>query len=454
MFKRILCLLILPVTAFAQDTTVIRSIYDYALTESSAYARLDYICNQIGPRLTGTPNAQRAVDYTLAELKKSGADSVWLQPVKVEYWERGVQEKAWYQLNGKKVPLNVCALGGSIATPENGIEKEIVEVHSFDDLAKLGRKNVEGKIVFINRVLNPKNINPLTSYGECGTYRYNGAKEAAIYGASGVIVRSLNVGISDYPHTGAMGYIDTIPKIPACAISTRDADKLSAALKADPTLKAGFKQSCKSNGEVLSYNVIAELRGLEFPEEYILAGAHLDSWDLATGAHDDGAGVVQCMEMISIFKNLQLKPKRTIRCVLFMNEENGGRGAIRYAAVADSLHQKHIAAIESDRGGFSPRGFAFDGDSLKIANTIRRYENLLHPFLLQEWSKGYAGTDIAKLKPQGTLLIGYVPDAQRYLDIHHNAADTFDKVSKRELELGAASIASMVWMLSQNGLKE
>ena len=453
MIKRLLIALLLPLFSGAQDSTVIRSIYNYALTESKAYSRLDYICNEIGPRLSGSAGAANAVEYTRQELIKAGADSVWLVPCMVPKWERGIQETAWMYDGVKKIPLRICALGGSIATPEKGLEAEIIEIKEFDELKQLGRAKIEGKIVFINHRMDPTNITTFTSYGQCGKFRYNGAKEAAQYGAVGVIVRSLSFDNSIYPHTGAMGYVDSIQKIPACAICTKDADVLSAALKRQSILKAGFKQSCSNNGEVLSYNVVAEIRGSEFPNEIIVAGGHLDSWDLATGAHDDGTGVVQSMEMINTFKTLGLRPKRSVRCVLFMNEENGGRGAIAYAAAAESLKENHIAAIESDRGGFTPRGFTFEGDTTKIKYAFE-FKRLLENYSLPEWENGYAGTDIRKLEKQGALLVGYAPDSQRYFDIHHNAADTFDKVSRRELELGAAAITSLVWLLSEYGVRK
>jgi hypothetical protein len=443
--------LFISVSGFGQDSVVIRNIYNYALTKSNAYNRLDHLCNEIGPRLSGSKGAEKAVNYTRQQLIDAGADSVWLQPCKVEYWERGMQETGWYYQNNKKIPLHVCALGGSIATPFEGLEAEVIEIYDFKDLEKIDKEKIKGRIVFINHPMDPTHLNTFQAYGECGGFRYNGAKEAAAFGAAGVIVRSLSISISDFPHTGAMAYGDI--KIPACAVSTRDAESLSAALKNNPAMKVGFQQTCRNNGEVTSYNVIAEIRGREYPDEIIIAGGHLDSWDLATGAHDDGAGVVQSMEVISTFKKLNLQPKRTVRCVLFMNEEMGGRGALAYAAAADSLKKNHIAAIESDRGGFTPRGFTLEGDHNEIAYA-KEFEELLKHYSLREWLNGYSGTDIRKLEKQGTLLIGYSPDSQRYFDIHHNAADTFDKVNKRELELGAASMTSLVWLLSEHGVGE
>jgi hypothetical protein len=447
-----LFLLIIPSLTFAQDSLMLRKIFNYELTQSKAYSRLDYLCNEIGPRLTGSSGAEKAVQWTMQQLKEAKADSTFLVPCMVPHWERGIQEKAWVSQNGKKTPLTVCALGGSVATPPGGLESEVLEIYEFADLQKLGRNNVAGKIVFINHAMEPRHVNTFHAYGECGGFRYWGAKEAAAMGASGVIVRSLTLALSDLPHTGVLAYNDSFPKIPACAISTIDAELLSGMLKKDSSLKVGFSQNCKTYDDVLSHNVVAEIRGSEYPEEIILVGAHLDSWDLATGAHDNGTGVVQCMEMIDLFRNLGIKPKRTVRCVLFMSEENSGNGAKAYAARADSLHEKHIAAIESDRGGFTPRGFTFKGDTLDV-EFAKQYRAQLEMYGLHEWVRGYAGTDINKLDKQGTLLIGYSPDSQRYFDVHHNAADTFDKVNKRELELGAASMSALVYLLSEYGIK-
>ena len=442
----------MPLAVSAQDSLMLRKIYNYELTQSKTYSRLEYLCNEIGPRLTGSAGAEKAVTWTMQQLNAAKADSTFKVPCMVPHWERGAEEKAWVIQNGKKVPLTICALGGSIATRENGLEAQVLEIFTFEDFKKLGREKVKGKIVFINHPMEPTHVNTFHAYGECGSYRYWGAKEASAMGAAGVIVRSLTLALNDLPHTGVLAYNDSFPKIPACAISTLDAEKLSALIKMNPEIKAGFTQNCKSFEDVSSANVVAEIRGSEFPDEIILVGAHLDSWDLATGAHDNGTGVVQCMEMIDIFRNLGIKPKRTIRCVLFMSEENSGNGAKAYAARADSLNEKHIAAIESDRGGFTPRGFTFKGDTLSV-DFVRQYKSQLEMYGLHEWIRGYAGTDINKLENQGTLLIGYSPDSQRYFDVHHNAADTFDKVNKRELELGAASMSALVYLLSEYGVK-
>jgi carboxypeptidase Q len=301
--------------------------------------------------------------------------------------------------------------------------------------------------------MNPTHITTGRAYGEAGDQRGRGAIEAARYGAVGVVVRSLTLANDTNPHTGMMGYRDTITKIPACAISTVDADILSQLLKLHSAAPVSFefKQNCQHLPDVLSYNVIAEMRGTEKPEEIIIAGGHLDSWDTGDGAHDDGAGVVQSMEALRLLKQLDYKPKRTIRCVLFMNEENGVRGGNEYAKQAKQLAQHHIAAIESDAGGFTPRGFGIENNPAAIKQ-LQPWLELFKPYSIDFIKEGHGGTDIEPLADGGTVLIGYTPDSQRYFDYHHTAIDTFDKVNKRELELGAAAITSLLYLLCEYGL--
>ena len=353
---------------------------------------------------------------------------------------------------GALLPVTICALGMSIATPQGGLFAPLIEIKNFDELAKKGKSGIEGKIVFYNHPFDQTFINAFRAYGEAVPYRWAGAARAAYYGAKGVVVRSMATSVDDFPHTGSMGYADTVPKIPACAISTKGADELSDAIKKYPELKFFFKQSCEMKDSVLSHNVVGEIKGSEHPEEIIIVGGHLDSWDTGKGASDDGAGVVQSMELLNLFKTLNIKPKRTIRCVLFMNEENGGKGGEKYAELAKQNNEKTIAAIETDAGGFSPRGFTFKGDSIQIEK-IFTWKNLFEQYGLHIWQRGYGGADIDHLEKQGTLLIGLSPDSQRYFDYHHAASDTFDKVNRRELELGAASMAALVYLISEYGLK-
>lgn len=443
------------VIVFAQtkDETSLKEIYKSSLTNSQCYSWLDYLSNKIGSRLSGSDNAQKAVLYTKAQLETLGLDRVYLQEVMVPKWVRGEKEMAFILDNKKKTIVPICALGGSIATPKKGIIAEVIEVQGIKELKDLGEK-IKGKIVFFNRQMEPENIETFKSYGGCVDQRFDGAKEASKFGAVGTIVRSMNLRLDDLPHTGAQSYGD-IPKseyIPTAAISTNGAELLSKTLKNNTHLKLYFKMSCQQMEEVLSYNVIGEIKGSEHPENILVVGGHLDSWDLADGSHDDGAGIVQSMEVLHIFKNIGYKPKNTIRAVLFMNEENGGRGGKKYEELAQINKENHIFALESDSGGFSPRGFSIESDDVNF-NKIAAYKNLFEPYLIQSFTKGHAGSDISPLTSKTLVKAGLKPDSQRYFDYHHAANDKFDAINKRELELGAATMASLLYLMDQNGIE-
>lgn len=439
---------------FAQtnDEKTIKEIYKSSLTNSNCYSWLDYLSNKIGGRLSGSANAEKAVQYTKSQLEILGLDKVYLQEVMVPKWVRGEKETAYILDNKTKINVPICALGGSVATPKKGITAEVIEVHSIKELTDLGEK-IKGKIVFFNRPMEPENIETFKSYGGCVDQRSIGAKEASKYGAVATIVRSMNLRLDDFPHTGNQSYGD-IPKsqyIPSAAISTNGAELLSKSLKNNPRLKFFLKQSCQQMDDVLSYNVIGEIKGSEHPENIMVVGGHLDSWDLADGSHDDGAGIVQSMEVINIFKNIGYKPKNTIRVVLFMNEENGGRGGKKYEELAQINKENHIFALESDSGGFSPRGFSFESDDANF-NKILGYKNLFEPYLIHSFVKGHSGSDIEPLTSKTLVKAGLKPDSQRYFDYHHAANDKFDAINKRELELGAATMASLMYLIDQNGI--
>ncbi|HNR18517.1 MAG TPA: M20/M25/M40 family metallo-hydrolase [Bacteroidia bacterium] len=452
MLKKLLCLFLFPALCFSQaeDSITIKKIFDHSLAKGKGYAWLDYLSNKIGSRLSGSEGADKGVQWCLEESKKI-SDNAFLQEVMVPHWVRGEKEKAYYVVNGKKTEVNICALGGSIATPLSGLTANVVEVKNFDELKSLGTEKIKGKIVFYNRPMDVTRIHCFEAYGGAVNQRGGGALHAAKYGAVGVVVRSMTQEIDKYPHTGAMRYDDSIPRIPACAISTLEANELSFLLKKDANVQFYFKQSCNTLPDKLSHNVIADLKGSEFPDEIILVGGHLDSWDLAQGAHDDGAGIVQSMEVLSLFRELNIKPKRTIRFVGFMNEENGVRGANKYAEVAKEKKDKHIAAIESDAGGFVPRGFFMEGDETK-RNKIKSWAKLFEPYNLHSWDHVGSGTDVHPLGEQGAFLLGLSPDPQRYFDVHHSALDVFEMINRRELQLGAASMAALVYMIDKYGL--
>jgi hypothetical protein len=299
--------------------------------------------------------------------------------------------------------------------------------------------------------MNPTNVETFRSYGEAGQFRGRGPGMAAKYGAVGVMVRSLASNIDDYPHTGATTYNDSFPKIPAIAVSTRHAEYVSNELKKKKGLQLYFRTACEMLPDVKSYNVIGELRGTEFADEIITVGGHLDSWDLAEGAHDDGAGCVQSMEIIRVYKTLGIKPKRTIRVVMFMNEENGLRGGRKYADIAKAENKQHVFALESDAGGFTPRGFGFSAGGEKLER-LQKWLPLFMPYGVYKFTEGGGGADIGPLRPLGTLLCGLQPDSQRYFDYHHAGNDTFEMVNKRELELGAMNMVMLLYLVDQYGL--
>jgi hypothetical protein len=346
--------------------------------------------------------------------------------------------------------LNILALGGSIGTLSKGITANVIEVNSFEEL-KERREEAEGKMVFFSRPIDKSTLNTFTGYSNAADQRVYGAIEAAKYGGVAAIVRSLTSKYDNVPHTGSMNYVDSLPKIPAATIGYLDADFLSEVLKGNPNIKIKLTLDCVTKPNVQSYNVIGEIRGKDFPDEVIVVGGHIDSWDVGDGAHDDGAGCVQSIETLDLFKRLNIISKRTLRTVLFINEETGLTGAKVYAEFADTSKQTHLAAIESDRGAFTPLGFSVDTDSTELINMINSWLPILKLAGIGWIRKGGSGADISQIK-NTKLLMGYVPDSQRYFDLHHSPNDIFEEVHPREFELGSAAIAIMVYLLSEEGL--
>lgn len=439
---------------FVQDSTAISQIYEQILLRGNCYKDLEYLCLKIGGRFAASPQAEKAVKWSKSVMDSLGLDSVWLQPVQVPHWERGKSEKGQIITAKGKINVPVCALGGSVGTGKQGITAQVIEVLQLSELAKLGETAIKGKIIFYNRPLNPAIYDTFEAYGGAGDQRRNGASEAAKFGAIGVIVRSLASNLDDFPHTGSMVYQLNVNQIPAIAISTNGAELLSKTLKNDAKTQFYFETHCQKYDDKTSYNVIGEIRGTEKPNEIIVVGGHLDSWDLAQGAHDDGAGCMQSIEVARTLKQLNIKPKRTIRVIMYMNEEFGNRGGITYAQYAEEQQNrlKHIAAIESDRGGFAPRGFTVDASPEKIV-MLQKYLPFMKNYGIDFVKKGSGGVDITPLKVVNTTLIGYVPDSQRYFDLHHSTQDTFDKVNKRELQLGAAAMTTLAYLLAEYGVE-
>jgi len=438
------------------DAFFIRKIYDNALTQGRCYPWLEYLCKRIGSRLSGSPQATAAVEYTRQMLDTMGLDKVWLQPCTVPRWIRGDKEVVRI-VNSRKmgsVDLKALALGNSVGTGPGGISAEVVEVLSLDELEKLGEISLRGKIVFFNRPLDPTQLNTFAAYGGAVDQRGLGATRSARFGALGVLVRSMTTALDDVPHTGALRYDEGVPEVPAFGISTNDAERLSALLKEEP-VRIYMRSTCVMMDPVVSHNVIGEITGSEKPDEIILVGGHLDSWDVGEGAHDDGAGCVQAMDVLQVLKRSGYRPKRTLRCVLFMNEENGLVGGAVYRAESDKKKEYHMAAIESDRGGFTPRGFTCEGDPTVFEKYFKRVSGwlpLIEPYGLR-LKPGGSGADIGGLKAQKGLLFGFEPDSQRYFDYHHAPTDVLETVNRRELEMGVAAMASWVYLLDKYGLE-
>lgn len=430
----------------AADEKMLREIYTAALSTSPAYENLRELVTKYPGRLSGSKNLEGAVLWGEAILKQTGATRTELQPAMVPHWERGAPESVQATGLGR---LAAAALGGSVATPPEGLSAGVVELQSLDALKTA---DVKGKIVFFNRPMPPANVNPGKSYGEAGDQRRAGAAEAAKYGAIAVLVRSLTHAHDDFPHTGSMSYPPGGVRIPAAALSTVAADNLSAALKANPTLTVEMKINSRWLEDAPSHNVIGEIKGSVSPEKIIVVGGHLDSWDIAPGAHDDGTGIVQSIEVLRLFKALGYQPRHTIRVVLFTNEENGTRGAAAYSTAAKAKNEIHVLAIETDTGGFQPRGFNLGNPAGDAHLKAARWSPLFAPYGIHYFEVGRGGADVGPLLAHGATVAGLQPDSQRYFDVHHTTADSIDKVNKRELELGAAAMASLVYLVDKYGL--
>ncbi|HUR56423.1 MAG TPA: M20/M25/M40 family metallo-hydrolase [Opitutaceae bacterium] len=443
--------------AESAEAETLQKIYAEALARGRAYDHLRSLVAQSPGRLSGSKSLERAVEWAEQTLNGLGLDRVTKQDVMVPHWERGGKESVVMVSGAGTDSLNALALGGSGATPETGLFAEVTEVKSLDEIVTLGRGKIEGRIVFFNRPMNAELVRTASAYSAAGDQRTRGPALAAKHGAVGALSRSLTFAHDDVPHTGATKFAPGDAPIPCAALSLVAADKLSAALaaaaKTGGTVRVGMKIEAHTLPDAPSHNVIGEIRGSEFPEEIILVGGHLDSWDIAPGAHDDGAGVVQAIEVLRLFRALGLKPRHTLRCVLFTNEENGTAGSTAYTAEATAKNEKHIFALESDNGGFQPHGFnlgSTQGNAHERA--AERWRALFAPYGITSFSKGTGGADVGSLLGRGVTVGGLEPDSQRYFDYHHTATDSIDKVNPRELHLGAAALASLIWLVDTQGL--
>ena len=437
-----------------EDEQTVTAIFNERLTTGEMYYLLEDLCKNIGPRLSGSEGAERAVAWAKEVMEGYGFDRVYLQEVMVPHWERGDPEQVRIvDVEDGMIELRALAIGGSVPTAPTGITAPVVVVHSIEEVEELGRDAIEGKIVFYNRAFDQTVIGTGAGYGGAVGQRSAGPSQAAKFGAVGVVIRSVASNFDDAPHTGGLRYLSDVERIPAAALGFQSADRLVRVLEEQPDARLFMHISSKWHPDALSHNVIGEIRGSERPDEIILVGGHLDSWDVSEGAHDDGAGSVHAIGVLRTFMKLGIRPRHTIRAVLFMNEENGLRGGIKYAEVAKETGEKHLIALESDAGGFSPRGFGASVDD-DVLERFRSWLPLFPQNTISYINKGGGGADIGPLRREtGTPTIGFIPDSQRAFDYHHAPTDVFEAVNRRELELGGASIATLIYLIDKYGLK-
>lgn len=459
--KRILVVLIFfPVINFAQtaidDSLFIHKIAVNILSSDAAYNNLFYLTKKIGGRLSGSANMYKAEQWGKKVLTDAGADNVIMQECMVPHWIRGGTDKTFVVYkneDGKqqRYDLNVLALGNSDGSGPKGVTAPVVRVNNFDDL-EAKKNELNGKIVFYNVPFDDTLINTFQAYGKNVIYRGIGASRAAKYGAVGMMMRSMSNTPGNYPHTGSMYYLDSIKRVPAVAMGLDDVKKLNSLLDKNISLTATIITNGKMLPDTIAHNVIGVLTGSEHPEQIITIGGHLDSWDPAEGANDDGTGIVQTLEILRVFKALHYQPKHTIHFVFFANEENGSRGGIKYAEAARQNNEQHIFALESDAGGFTPRGFGFECNDATW-DKINNWKHFFTPYYGDRFQRGGDGEDIGYLrKIFGTITAGLIPDSQRYFFIHHAPSDVFENVDIREMKLGAINMAALIYLVDKYGL--
>lgn len=411
-------------------------IINSALNDTSAFERLVYLCDTFGPRLSGSRNLELAIDWILEEMKKDGLDNVHGEKVMVPNWKRGLESAEMIEPWSKK--LNMLGLGGSVATPEAGITAEVLVVDSFEDLLERAAA-AKDKIVLFNV--------PFTTYGETVKYRWRGASAAAQAGAVASLVRSVGTFSMDTPHTGGMGYEEGVRKIPHAAISMEAAAMMSRMAKRGQKIKIRLKMEARTEKDAVSRNIIAEIKGTEKPEEIVVLGGHIDSWDVGQGAMDDAGGCVAAWQALNLIKTLGLRPKRTIRVVLWTNEENGTQGGKQYAVTHAAEVDNHILAIESDGGVFSPEGFGFGG-SEEALYILRNISKLLQPVGADSIFEGGGGADIGPLMKKGVPGMGLRVEGSKYFWYHHTNADTWDILNLDEFNRCVASMAVMAFVVA------
>lgn len=426
----------LPDTLRLRYEAIAQRIIKAALADSSAFERLAYLVDTFGPRFSGTPQLERAIDWVLEAMRRDGLENVRGDTVMVPRWVRGNEALELRHPYRKK--LAVLGLGGSVATPPEGIEAEVLVVRSFDEL-EARRDEARGRIVVFNV--------PFTTYGETVRYRVLGAVAAARAGAVASLVRSVTPHSLYTPHTGGMRYEEGVPRIPHAALTVEDAELLQRLQDRGQRPRLWLYMEAQTLPDVPSRNVVAELVGRERPEEIVVVGGHIDSWDVGQGAMDDAGGCVAAWEAVLLLKRLGLRPRRTIRVVLWTNEENGLRGALAYRDRYRDELDRHVLAIETDAGVFKPEGFGFTGSPEALA-IVRAVARLLEPIGADRIWEGGGGADISPLMREGVPGMGLRVDGTRYFWYHHTDADTIDKLDPYELNLCIAALAVMAYVIA------
>jgi carboxypeptidase Q len=421
-----------------------------AMQSSEPYDELVELCDTIGNRLSGTPALDRAIDWAAAELEADGL-IVTRDPVMVPVWVRGEESARMVAPLDRDLPM--LGLGRSIATPEGGIEADVVVVSSFDELEALGADAVTGKIVVYDA--------PFTTYGETVKYRSGGASAAAKLGAVAALVRSIGPISLSTPHTGGMYYAEDAGKIPTAAITVEDAQTLHRLQEQGVPIRVRLQMSAHFEEDRPSANVIGQVTGREKPDEFVVVSCHLDSWDVGQGAQDDGAGCVAAMEVGRLIEALPQPPRRSVRVVLYTNEENGLRGGKAYAEQHSAELAGHVGAIEMDTGSGKPHGFRVDArtgagdeadvtENARILTALDSWRTYFEPIRATEWEKGYSGADVGPLAAQGVLAFGVAMDTTGYWPIHHTEADTIDKIDPILLRENTAAMAMLTWLLADS----
>ena len=411
-------------------------IISKSLTDSTAYNRLGYMCDTFGPRLSGSKNLENAINWILKEMNNDGLENVKGEKVAVPTWIRGKESATL--LSPFKKELSMLGLGGSIATPRGGLKAEVIVVNDWDELESRSNE-VPGKIVLFNA--------PFTSYGETVAYRYSGASAAAKHGAVASLIRSIGPWSMNTPHTGVMAYKDDVQKIPNAALTMEDAMMLSRIHDRNDKIIVKLDMSARMVADRWSHNVLGEIKGSIYPEEVVVVGGHIDSWDVGQGAHDDGGGCIVSWEVLRLIKELGLKPKRTIRCVMWTNEENGGKGNKGYRDMHMDEMDKHVLAIESDGGVFSPEGFGFSGND-SAREIVEEIHELMKPIGANTISEGGRAADVAPLNDEGVPVMSLKVDGSKYFWYHHTNADTFDKIDFNEFNRCIAAMAIMAYVVA------